>query len=71
MKRKRRHSSLILLDLAVEGGKKGFRERKFNFSLNFPTFGQSVLVGPRGKVALRYKGYAWTPVLWSFDNSGR
>ena len=47
----------------------GFREKKSNFSLDFPVFESSDLVGLRSKVVLRYKGYAWTPVLWSFDNS--
>ena len=40
-----------------------------NLFLDFPVFGQSVLVGPRSKVVLRGKGYAWAPVLESFDNS--
>ena len=44
-----------------------FRERKSNFSLDFPVFGPSVLVGPRSNVVLRGKGYVWTPILWSFD----
>ena len=48
-----------------------FRERKSNFYLDFLAFGLSVLVGPRRKVVLRCKGYAWTPVLWSFDKSER
>ena len=48
-----------------------FSERKCNFSLDFLAFGPSVLVGPRSKVDLRNKGYAWTPILWSFDNSKR
>ena len=48
-----------------------FRERKSNFSLDFPVFGPSVLVGPRSKVVLCDKSYAWAPVLWSFDKSGR
>ena len=71
MKRKRRHSSLILLDPAVEGKKSDFRERESNFSLDFPAFGPLVLVGARSKDALHNKGYTWTPILWSFDNSGR
>ena len=33
-----------------------FRERKFDFSLNFSAFGPSVLVGARGEVGLRCKG---------------
>ena len=48
-----------------------FREREYNFSLDFPAFGPSVLVGVRGEVDLRYKGYVGTPILWSFDNSER
>ena len=44
-----------------------FRERKSNFSLDFPVFGLSILVGPRRKVVLRGKGYVWASVLWSFD----
>ena len=51
--------------------KSEFTERESNFSLDFPAFGPSVLAGPRGKVVLRYKGYTWAPVLWSFDNSER
>ena len=47
------------------------RERKSNFSLDFLVFGQSVLVEPRSKVVLRGKGYAWAPVLGSFDNFKR
>ena len=48
-----------------------FRERKCNFSLDFSAFGPSVCVGPRSKVVLRDKGYAWALVLGSFDNSKR
>ena len=51
------------------GENKIYRERKSNFSLDFPAFGPSVLVGPRSKVVLRSKGYAWAPILRSFDNS--
>ena len=55
-----------------EGEKKyRFIKRKSNFSLDFPVFRPSVLVGARGEVDLRYKGYVWTPILSSFDNSGR
>ena len=54
-----------------EWGRTSFRERKCNFSLDFQAFGSSVLVGPRSKVDIRYKGYVWTPILWSFDNSKR
>ena len=48
-----------------------FRERKCNFSLDFPAFGPSVRVEPRSKVVLLGKGYAWALVLGSFDNSKR
>ena len=34
----------------MRGGGTGFRERKCDFSLDFPAFGPSVLVGPRSKV---------------------
>ena len=37
------------------------RERKCDFSLDFPA--------SRSKVVLRGKGYAWAPILWSSDNS--
>ena len=47
-----------------------FRERVSTFSLEFPVIGQLVLIGKRGEVDLRCKGYAWVPFLWSFDNSG-
>ena len=43
------------------------REKVSNFSLDFPAIGLSVSDEPRGKVALRCKGYAWVPVLWSFE----
>ena len=39
-----------------------FRERSSTFSLEFPVIGPSVPNEPRGKVALRCKGYAWVPV---------
>ena len=52
-------------------GETDFRERKSNFSLDFPAIGPSVPQEPRGKVGLQYKGYTWTPILWSFDNSRR
>ena len=47
------------------------RERKCDFSLDFPSFGPSVRFDRRSKVVLRDKGYAWTPILWSSDNSKR
>ena len=70
-KRKDSTSLIFLLDPAVEEEKSDFRERMSNFSLDFPTFGLSVLVGPRSKVVLSCKGYTWAPVLGSFDYSGR
>ena len=39
-------------------GKTYFRERKSDFSLDFPAFGLSVLVRARGEVGLRCKVYA-------------
>ena len=51
--------------------RRDFRERVSTFCLKFPAIGLSVLVGTRGEVGLRCKGYALVPVLWSFDNSGR
>ena len=59
----------------VGGGGGGFgvgvrksnsREKKSDFSLDFPVFGPSNFIGPRRKVLLRGKGYAWAPVLGSF-----
>ena len=46
-----------------------FRERVCDFSLDFPEFGPSVRFEPRSKAVLRGEGYAWTPILWSSDNS--
>ena len=43
--------------------KSNSRERKSNFSLDFPASGSSVRVGLRSKVVLRCKGYAWTQIL--------
>ena len=56
-----------------EGERKegNFRERGSNLSLNFPAIGSSVSGEARSKVAPHDKGYAWVPVLWSFDNSER
>ena len=50
---------------------RAFRERSSTFSLDFPAIGLSNLGETRGKVDLHCKSYAWVPVLWSFDNSGR
>ena len=47
------------------------RERKCDFSLDFRSFGPSVLDGARSKAVLRGEGYAWTPIWWSSDNSKR
>ena len=70
MKRERT-SSLFGLVFDSEGVKIEFRERESTFSLRSITFGSSVLVGARGEVGLHCKGYAWVPVLWSFENSER
>ena len=51
--------------------RRDFRERVSTFSLEFSVIGSSVLFGTRGEVGLRYKGYSWVPVLWSFENSER
>ena len=53
------------------GGGLNSRERSSNFSLDFSASGPSNRVGPRSKVVLRGKGYAWAPVLGSFNNSKR
>ena len=77
MKRKRDIFSYFGVGRAVRGGGGGgggvsnSRERSFNFSLDFPAFGPSDRIGLRSKVVLRGKGYAWAPVLGSFDNSKR
>ena len=55
----------------MEEEKSDYRERVFNLSLDFPAFGLSILVGPRSKVVLHGKGYAWALILGSFDNFGR
>ena len=44
-----------------------FRERSSTFSLEFPTIGPSVSDETRSKVAPHDKGYAWVPILGSFD----
>ena len=48
-----------------------YKERVSTFSLNFSVIGPSDPGEPRGKVDSHCKSYAWIPVLWSFDNSGR
>ena len=70
MKREKNIFSPFLGWIRQWRGRIDFRERKSNFSLIFPAIGPSVLDEPRGKVALRCKGYAWAPILWSFNNSG-
>ena len=44
-----------------------FRESVSNFSLDFLAIGPSVSGEARSKVAPHDKGYAWAPVLGSFD----
>ena len=48
-----------------------FRERVSTFSLDVPVIDSSNSDVTRGKVDPHSKSYAWVPVLWSFDNSGR
>ena len=64
-------SQFRLLEERAVGVETGFRERKSDFSLDFPAFGPSVLVGARNKVVLHDKGYAWAPILWSSKKSKR
>ena len=47
------------------------RERSSTLSLKISAIGPSVSGEARSKVAPHGKGYAWVPVLWSFENSGR
>ena len=70
-RKKKRASSPFWVGIRHWRGETDFKERVSNFSLDFPAFGPSVPDEPKGKVALRCKGYSWTPILWSFDNSGR
>ena len=65
-KREKNNSLGILGRIRAVEGKSNSRERKSNFSLDFPAFGPSVRVGPKSKVVLRGKGYAWAPVLGEF-----
>ena len=73
MKRENNFSSLFRAKWGGGGGewKSNSRERKSNFSLDFPVFGPSDFIRPRNKVVLHGKGYAWAPVLLSFNNSER
>ena len=70
---KRKITFIFSFGLVSSSGeeKNRFRERKSNFSLDFPAFGLLVLVEAIGEVDLHCKGYAWTPILWSFDNFER
>ena len=54
-----------------ERKERDFRERSSTLSLKFPVIGLSNPNEPRDKVDLHGKGYAWTPILWNFDNSKR
>ena len=47
------------------------REIDYTFSLDFSVIGPSTSGETRGKVDPHCKSYAWVPVLWSSDNSGR
>ena len=44
-----------------------FRERKCNFFLEFSAFEPSDRIEPRSKAVLHGEGYAWAPVLGSFE----
>ena len=44
-----------------------FRERGSSFSLRSRAIGSSDFVGSRSKAVLRSEGFAWVPVLRSFD----
>ena len=46
-------------------------KRKSTFSLNFPVIRPSNPDETKDKVGPYCKSYAWVPVLWSFNNSGR
>ena len=46
-----------------------FIKRRSSFSPDLRSIGPSVFDGARSKVVLRSKGYAWTPIWWSSDNS--
>ena len=48
-----------------------FRERRCALSLDFRSFGLSVLDEVRSKVDLHGESYVWTPIWWSSDNSKR
>ena len=44
-----------------------FRERGSDFSLRFQAIGPSDFAGTRSKAVLRSEGFAWVPVLRSFN----
>ena len=44
-----------------------FSERASDFSLRSQAIGPSDFFGPRSKAVLRSEGFAWVPVLRSFD----
>ena len=74
----RQNANSYLLHLKAKQGKIdnglgffSFRERESSFSLDFRSFGPSVLDGARSKVVLRGEGYAWTPIWWSSNKSKR
>ena len=48
-----------------------FREKKSNFSLDFPVTGPANFGEARSKVGPHCKSYMWVPDLWSFNNSKR
>ena len=66
-KEKRTILFFILDEYVQWRGKSNSRERKSNFSLDFPVSESSDLFGSRSKVVLRGKGYAWAPIFGSFD----
>ena len=51
----------IVAGMCSGGGKSVFREKSSNFSLDFLASGPLVRIGPRSKVVIRSKGYAWAP----------
>ena len=65
--KKKTSSSPFLAWYVQWRGEIEFRERKSNFSLDFPMIEQSVSDEARRKVAPHGKGYVWAPVLGSFD----
>ena len=64
--KKKTSSSPFLAWYVQWKGEIEFRERKFNFSLDFPAIGPLVSSEARSKVAPHSKGYAWVLVLGEF-----